>query len=185
MAPRITSSTDRRGRVRSGGFTLVELMVGTSLGAIVLTAMALLFSYTNRSFATLANYTTLNQKSLIALDYLTTDVRQAYSLVSYATNQLVFNMGPGSSNLTYTYNPSAKTLTRSQAGLSKTILTDCDQLTFSIFQRTPIEGTYDQYPPATVANCKVVQVDWSCSLRSIGSPVNSQTAQTAKIVLRK
>src|SRR5712692_3398561 len=74
---------------------------------------------------------------------------------------------------------------KSFAGQAKVLLTQCDDLRFAIYQRTPLPGTYDQYPVAAVTNCKVVAVKWVCSRTILGAKVNSEDIQEAKIVIRK
>ena len=64
------------------------------------------------------------------------------------------------------------------------LLRDCNALTFAIFQRNPIGGSYDQYPTATSATCKLVQLNWICSRSILGVQVNSESVQSAKFVLR-
>jgi hypothetical protein len=67
----------------------------------------------------------------------------------------------------------------------KPLLEQCDYLKFSIFQRNPIGGTYDQYPAATPATCKLVQLTWICSRPIVGSGKNTECVQSAKVVIRK
>lgn len=156
------------------------------IAGVAIAAVATLLSYTVRSFASLANYSDLNRSSMRALDYLTRDVRAATGITSFTTNQIVFNMGTNSPSLTYTYSATNKTLTRIEGTASKVLLVDCNRLTFSFYQRTPIAGTYDQYPLATdKAGCKVLVTDWTCTKNVLGKVSNTQHSQTAKIVLRK
>ena len=65
------------------------------------------------------------------------------------------------------------------------LLIECDYLHFGIFQRNPVGGTYDQYPAATPATCKLVQLRWLCSRDLIHSKFNTESVQSAKIVIRK
>jgi hypothetical protein len=66
------------------------------------------------------------------------------------------------------------------------LLKDCDFLDFQVFQRNSVNGTYDQYP-ATLDDTavKLVQVSWVCSRRLIGNLLNTESVQSAKIVIRK
>ncbi len=159
-------------------------MVSIGIGSIVLAAVATMVSYTGRSFSSLVNYVELDRKSRNALDVMTRDIRQVSFLSSYATNRLVFTDSDAVS-LTYTYDNGARTLTKSKGGTNTVLLTECDALAFNIFQRNPVAGTYDQYPTATVTNTKLVQVTWTCSRQVMASKVNTESVQTAKIVIRK
>jgi len=75
-------------------------------------------------------------------------------------------------------NPAARTLSRSKGATNKVLLTECDALQFSIFQRNPVGGTYDQYPTATIADTKLVQVTWTCSRMILGSEVNTDLSNS-------
>jgi uncharacterized protein (TIGR02599 family) len=173
----------RPGR-RALAFTLVDLLVAIVIGSIVLLAFAQLTAYTGRSFAALTNYVDLDRHSRDALDQMVSKIRQATELTSYGTNRLQFDYQK-TNTLIYTYSPSAKTLTETLGAANKVLLTGCDQLTFSMFQRNTADGTYDQFP-ATLTNniAKLVQVSWICSRTVLGTRINTESVQSAKIVIR-
>ena len=56
---------------------------------------------------------------------------------------------------------------------------------FSLYQRNPINGTYDQYPTANPDTCKLVQLSWICSRNILGKKANTESVQSAKVVIRK
>ena len=86
--------------------------------------------------------------------------------------------------LSFIYDPAAKQLTRVKGAQTDVLLTGCDSLTFSIYQRTPVPGSFDQYP-ATLATAKLVQVQWLCSRPLYyNSLQNTESMQSAKIVIR-
>lgn len=172
-------------RRAAAGFTLVEYLIGIAVGTLVLLALASLSLYSGRSFAGLANYADLNSKSLLAIDTMTRDIRQAVGLTSFSTNQLVFDNGSGNPPLTFTYSPVDRTLVRVEGTDKKVLLRDCDFLKFSVYQRSPLAGTYDQYPIAVPGTGKVVELTWVCSRTILGARLNTENAQTAKIVIRK
>src|SRR5262245_61177361 len=178
-----TTSSTLRIRARRG-FLLSELMIGIGVGTLVLCVVAAVTLYSARSFAILNNYSDLSATSAHALDQITKDVRQATGLTSFATNKVTFQMGSNTLPVTFTYNSQAQTLTRQSGALTTVLLTDCNSLGFSLYQRTPIKGTYDQYPSATSNDCKVMSVSWVCS-RKMVNLFNTENAQSAKIVLRR
>jgi hypothetical protein len=180
------ATSGQAGAVRAcRGWSLAETMVGVGVGSLVLLVVAGLSLYTGRTFAGLANYVDLNASSILALDQMTKDVRQAVSVTSYSSNELALNYGPGQPAVTFTYNVSSRKLIRQEGTKSKTLLKECDALSFAIYQRTPIGGTFDQYPVGEVTNCKLVAVSWNCSRKLLGTKANTEAAQTAKIVIRK
>lgn len=175
----------RFSRARRRAFTLVEILIASGLGAIVVTAIASLAYYSGRSFAALANYVELDMASRNALDVMTKDIRQANQLTHYSTNRLIFSF-PGGRTLMYSYDPNQRTLTRTLTNeRDRQLLKECDFLTFSIFQRNSLGGTYDQYPVATPGTCKVVQLNWVCSRKILKETANTESVQSAKIVIRR
>src|SRR5438105_4548205 len=66
-------------------FTLIELMVASGVGLIVLTSLMLVFLFANRSFASLTNYLDLDQKTQVALDKMSREIRQVNMLTDYSS----------------------------------------------------------------------------------------------------
>lgn len=159
-------------------------MVALGLSSVLFAGLASFTSYSSKAFASIANYVSLDADSRNALDRLTKDVRQVRRLTAHSATSLTFEDSDGTT-LSYVYDPNARTLTRTANGVSSVLLTQCDRLIFSIFQRNPIGGSYDQYPTADVATCKLVNVFWVCSRQVMGETFNTETVQTAKIVIRK
>ena len=178
-------STKAALRHRQAGGLLFEYLVAIGVGTLVVTALVGLTVYSARSFATLANYIDLNAAGARAMDTLTRDIRQSTGLTSYATNQLVFNDGTNANGLIYSYDPIERILVRRQGGNTNILLTGCDSVQFFIYQRTPLAGTYDQYPAAGATNCKVVAVKWTCSRTLLGVRSTTETDEEAKVVIRK
>jgi len=166
--------------------TLVELMVASAIGSIVSLGLASLVFYSGRSFASMANYVDLDHRSRIALDTMSRAIRQAKRLTSFTSTSLAFEDSDGGT-LSFVYDSSARTLTRSKNGTPDPdpLLQECDFLEFSIYQRNPVGGTYDQYPTATPGTCKLVQLNWVCSRKILGLKKNTESVQSAKIVIRK
>ena len=163
--------------------TLVEVVVASAVGMLLAVAVASFIIYSARSFVSIMNYSEMQGDSRNALDIITQEIRQANALTSYSTTNLTFDLG--GTPLSYTYDPTAKTLTRTRGAENKTLLRQCETLNFSIYQRNPVGGTYDQYPTATAATCKLVQLYWVCSRKVLGTRLNTETIRSAKIVIRK
>lgn len=178
-------------KTRSRGFTLVEMLIATAVGGLVLSAVMAMSLFSARSFAAIGNYVDLDIKSRTALDTMTSDIRQALDLSSASSNGLSFHMvdiGTGTTNvLQYIYDPSGKTLRRSYLGQSTTLLTNCTFMQFALFQRNSIQtNSYEQFVTADVASCKVIQLTWICSRDVLkGRLVNTESVQSAKVVMRK
>ncbi len=167
------------------------MLVASAVGGIVLAAVMALAFFSARSFAALTNYVELDNFSRNALDTMSREIRQSDGLVSGDDHQLTFqHRNPTNGQpftVSYTYDPSTKQLVRHQSGTAeaKVLLQECDYLRFSIYQRNPIGGTYDQYPTANPDTCKLVQLSWICSRNILGKRANTESVQSAKVVIRK
>lgn len=170
---------------QDSGFSLIELMISAGVGAIIMTAIILSFICCTRSFAAIGNYIDLNRASQSALDQMSRDIRQASLLQSFATNQLVF-LDSNSNQLTFAWSPVTSELTRSSGGATDVLLKSCDYLLFDISQRNPVtDGTFGFYSASNnPAICKLVSVSWRCARTIFGQKVNTESVQTAKIVMR-
>jgi Tfp pilus assembly protein PilW len=166
---------------RRSGMTLAEIMVTTLIASLVLTIIATLTIFATRSVLAMTNYTELDQDSRNTLDILTRDIRQASGLVSFAANRIVIRF-PDSNTCTYVYNQNLGTLVRSNSSGSKILLEGCDQLTFQVSQRNPSNDFY--FYQATIATAKLIDVSWKCSREIKAQKVNTESIQTAKIVMR-
>jgi len=162
----------------------VELLVTTAISGLLLVALLQVVFHTGRSFAAWANYLELDRNSRNALDQMVYKIRQADELKSFSSNRLVFSYFK-TNDLVYEYSPADRTLTETVAGETKTLLTGCDLLKFAMFQRNTAAGTYDQFPATQTNNtAKLVQLSWTCSRSVLGARINSESVQSAKIVIR-
>lgn len=165
--------------------TLVEIMVATAIGTLILAAAGSLMVYNARSLAALTNYADLDRYSRGAVDKLSQDIRQSTDLISFTSTEIQFNSSRGRSNITYTYYPDARTLVRRQGNNRETLLQECDSLTFTVYGRNNVSNTWDQFVVTTAANAKLIKLNWTCSRTILGQAVNTESVQTAKIVMRK
>src|SRR5262245_47470475 len=183
MDCKITST--KRSERHQLAVTLVELMVAMAIGSVVLTAVASFFLYSAKSFVGIMNYVDLEQYSQNALDKVTRDIRQTDSLAAFSTNSLTFRDADGNA-LIFEYSPTTKELSRRKTGQGREVLLkSCDFFEAKVYQRTPIGGVYDYFPTATATNTKMVSISWVCSRKILGTTMNTESVQTAKIVLRK
>lgn len=174
-------------RPSSTGATLLEMMITLSVGMIVMAAVASLTLFTARSFVASGNYADLDRASFIALDTLSRDIRQSRALTAFTTNKLVLTDNDNTT-LVYQYTPATGLFTRQKNGTTKVLLKQCDFLKFAIYQRTPTNG-WNWYPiTASLSNAtataKLVDVSWKCSRKILGAKVNTESVQTAKVVIR-
>ena len=195
-------TTTFRIRKRCAGMTMSEMLVAVGISGMVVIAVAMVLFHSGRSFVAMVNYVDLDNKSRKALDRMSQEIREANSLSSFSTtnlpsgqtvtNGLVFAGTETSGTaytLNYSYNPGTKELTRTkvESGLtnSEVLLTGCSYLTFGLFQRNSPTNSFDQFDLETGNNCKVVQLYWVCSRSIFGQAVNTESIQSAKVVIRK
>jgi len=165
------------------GMTLVELMVATGVGSLVLASIMTVFVTSNRTFISMGNYIAMEQSSRNALDQMSRDIRKAKDLISFSTNQLVFNY-LGTTNLTYRYDPETRQLSQwKTGGATNVLLSECDSLTFSMFNNVPQPGGVFTNT-TSVARGKSISVAWRCSRTIMGKKITSEDMQEAQIVIR-
>ena len=164
--------------------TLIDLLIASTIATILFAAVGTLAVSTARSFVAMGNYGDLDRASRNALDILSRDVRQSRQLLSYTPKQISLRANDNST-LTYSFNPSTGNFTRQNGGTNKVLLTQCDYLNFSIYQRNP-SNNWGWYPVSSnlIATTKLIDVSWKCSRKILGEKVNTESVQTAKIVLR-
>ena len=151
---------------------------------LLMLALASVSMLSGRTFVAFYNYVEMDDRNRIGMDTLTRDLRECDRVTACTSSRLDIEDSDGFT-ITYQFNSGPATLTRTKAGIVKTLLSGCDTLTFSIAQRTPKDGSYEVYPTATPATAKVVNVSWSCSRLIFGRKANTENVQTARIVIRK
>jgi len=172
----------------TSGMTLIETVVAMGVGVLVLTVVAVLSVYALRSFTAMGNYADLEAKSRMALDRITSDMRQATG---------VLNFDPGGSwlrltnavervRLEYFWDAEERELVCVKDGqASPAYLTECDEWNFTLYQRTPRPDSTNQFYPTTEPGmCKMIEMNWKCSRTILGKKWNTESVQTARIVLR-
>ena len=125
----------------------------------------------------------LDDTSRNALDVMTKEIRQTKGLSGYQTNALTF-IDYDDKPLQYLYDPAEQKLTRVKGGITSVLLRECDSLEFHIYQRTPQPGTNGVYAATDYSQCKLVDMKWRCSRSLFGRKANTETVQTAQVVLR-
>ena len=193
---RLVSFHSARRRLQHG-MTLVEVMIATGLGSMVLGALSLFTMYGARSSVAVINYTDLDAKSRYALDVISREVRQANALLDYQPNlpvkYLTLTNSDQGTSIKITFDSTARTLTLDKTGqTTQTNLTECESWGFNLYQRTPwVTGTNVTFYPSTnsagnvdISLCKLINLSWKCSRSILGNKVNTESVQSAQIVLR-
>jgi prepilin-type N-terminal cleavage/methylation domain-containing protein len=117
----LRTQSRRRGQ---RGFSLVELIIATSLAAIVLAAILSAYLYVGRNLTRLVNTQEQETKSRRTIRQFTDDVSAAIKLTTASATSLVLTkpLASGNATVSYTYSSGNGTLTRTQSGASQTLL---------------------------------------------------------------
>ena len=173
-------------RSRSG-YTLVEVTIAVGLGVLILGLTVATMITLTHSMAAISNYFQLDTDSRTTMNYMSRDVRNASTVTSISTNSLSM------SGTDYTGNPFSFTYTWDGANLwryfyngSETnislMLSNCNYLCFSNYMRVP--NTNFTFYAAGTNTTKLISVTWGCSRSILGQKLNTESVQTANIVIR-
>jgi len=190
------SGTRSEGHRRKNGWTLPEILIAVAIGSMVLVVVGALTIYGLRSFVAIGNYTDLDAKSRGAMDRMSREIRQASSLIGYQTNAaskwIMFTNSDLGFTVKYVWDAGSRKLTCEKIGQSPQVyLTECDRWDFTFYQRTPQANKTNVFYPATnnagiydLRECKLIDMTWKCSRTLLGKKWNTESVQTAQIVLR-
>lgn len=184
----------------SAGFTLLELLVSVGLGVVVIGVIVSISIVTSWNYVATYNYVKMEDQSRNALDIINREIRNCTDLVSYsngtantASSFLKLTNDYSNYGVTFSYDGAADTLTMAKTGEStRTLLTQCDNFSFQLFNRVPNIGTtnFTFYASTNGAGAivatltKVINMNWKCSRTILGSKLNTEIVQTAQVVLR-
>ena len=163
---------------------MAEAVITIGITGMIMAALATMLALSGYNFGALTNYVDLDGGNRIAMDTITRDLRECNRVTACNGTALTIEDSDGDT-ISYSYSSTTQTLTRTKNGVPKVLLHGCETLAFSLAQRNPIGGSYDVYPAATPATAKVVSVSWNCSRTIFGRRSNSESAQTARVVIRK
>jgi len=185
IPPSFSRRTSRNSR---GGWTLPELMVAVVCGIIILSSLMLICTFSMRSYFAIANYTELDWKSRNALDVMSQDIRNMDTVTSYTTNGIAL-VGLDGSTVSYQWNSATSAFNRTYTSAGGTtsitaLLTNCTILVFHVYSRVPTNSFIFPDTSSDPSQTKLIDVSWRCARAIFGSETNSESVQTAKIVMR-
>ena len=130
-------------------FTLIEMLVSVSLGLLIVAGAGSVYIFSAKSFVSMSNHDDLSRRNRQASDLLSRDIRSATAVSSATRSQIVLQSQKG--NVTYAFDDTAGTLTRSQAGQARVLLAGLTSLSFSLYQRPASGAAYEDFPAATAS----------------------------------
>ena len=198
------SSTPRTEPGRRG-FTLVELMVSTTLASLLMVGVLSSFLMMGRSGANVQNYTQLEVKARKALEYFSREARLAYGITSYSANSVTLQIPDTSSSrntiaytVTYTFDSAAGTFSRTGPAIDNTtspnstavLLTGVQQITgsnpFNYYRlvTTDYASGFTSNTASNVTEIKQVEINFIVSLASTTVVTASNRVLSARFILR-
>ena len=166
---------------RERGFTLVEVMVATSLAAILLTAVLGAYLFLGRNLTRLVNFQGQDVYSRKALRYFTTDVSSAIQLTTTSDVALTLTKPTAGANVTvsYSYSSGAGTLMRTEGATTVKVLTGLTAFSFTYYSES---GTVITGSPQSV---KAVEFSYTSAAGSSGSGTRaSYTSVSPRVLVR-
>jgi hypothetical protein len=188
-----------RGGKSRAAFTLMELLISFAVALVVITGIAAVWLYTEKTYLEVSNYTAMIDQSRKTLDIFGKDIRNSSALVAFSTNNpsyLELTNATLGVLYTITYNTNTSQVTIATTGQGTTTnLTGCDSWSFSLYSRAPNLNNFTNditfYPSTNTLTgqldptfCKLIYVNWICSRTILGVKLNTEDVQTAEIVLR-
>lgn len=151
----------------SNGFTLVELLVATSISAFLLASIIGTFLTFAVGARSVGAYSAMSQDSRVALEYFARDMRAAEDVIEAGTNKLSVRFPDSSfyqgNRVTYEFDTAANLLFRIEEDKSgselsnEVILEEVEQFAFSYFD--PLAKSLSVSTPSILLSVKSVQVD--------------------------
>lgn len=152
--------------------------------SLIVLAVTTFTMFSGQTIVQLYNYVDLDDDNRTAIDQITRDVRQANRVKSCTTGTLTLEDADGL-DIIYAFEPSTHRVVRLKNGVRTELLKECERFSFTLGQRNTQVGGYDVYEAATPATAKVVNVAWMCSRTVRGALKNTESVQTARIIIRK
>jgi len=126
------------------GFTLVEVLIVTTLCGLVLAVSTGSLLFLAKSTQGLGNYQEMNMTSRFALEAFGSDARMTDDVNSVSSSQVsleVYNSSGGTDTVVYAYDADEGVFSRTQNGTTKSILEDVQSLSFVFYNLNGSETT--------------------------------------------
>lgn len=180
------TTTITRTKPGDRGFTLVEVLIGSTIGTMVLAGVLATFLMMGRSGANIANYSVMEAQARRALEELSQDIRMG-EWVTWTSSQSITVKVPHEyssltatiiyDNVTYSYNSTTKTFNRT-VGTNTTIL--ARNVASCAFER------FDRLNNATASanSTKRIKLTLVCRTQSQTAAAATNTILSAAYILR-
>ena len=119
-----TSTAASKSRLRRAGFSLVEMLIATTIAGVAMGAVLSSVLFIGRTCISTTDYTDMDAEARRALETFGRDVRMAQDINGYSNNgaTLTLPTNSGTTTVTYSYNPGNKTFYRNYGASNQTAL---------------------------------------------------------------
>jgi prepilin-type N-terminal cleavage/methylation domain-containing protein len=165
----------------AAGFTLVELLIATSILAFVLAGVLAAYLFVGRNLTRLINFQHQEVESRRTLRNFTQDLSAASQLTTTTTTSLVLSKptASGTMTVTYTYNATNSTLKRDDATTSQTLASGLTSFTFNYYNEAGVAVT------SSPQSVKAVELVYASGVGSSASGTLARyTTVSPRILLR-
>jgi prepilin-type N-terminal cleavage/methylation domain-containing protein len=164
-------------------FTLVEVLVSVTLASMLSLAAITSFLFTLRGERSLANYGEMNARARMVLEQMGEDFRMAGDVPagSFNSTSVLVKLPTNASasawqDVTWSYNPSAGTVSRTVGGTSTVFATDVTSFVFTYYNTAGAA-------PGNDIELKQIQLSMRL-LRRVQSATTSEFITSAQFTLR-
>jgi type II secretory pathway pseudopilin PulG len=179
-------------RLREGGFTLVEMMIGATISSFVLAAVLTTFLFMGRSGANVQNYNDMEVQARNALEYFAEDTRQASGVVWNSTASVQLTVG--TNYITYSYDSGTKRFSRVVATVAapgtptstRVLVTGITSFAFSAYNIAGSSIAISTATERTAANgtTKQLQISLEAARTNTTVVAATNTVLSARFILR-
>jgi hypothetical protein len=159
----------------------VEILVATSVSAIIFAGILTAYLFVGRNLTRLVNLQHQEVESRRALRYVTQDVSSAIALTSATTSLLALTKptSSGTASVSYSYSSGSGTLSRTDSAGTQTILTGLTSFSITYYNEG---GTAISSSPQSV---KSVEMAFTATAGSSGSGTLARyTTVSPRVILR-
>jgi Tfp pilus assembly protein PilW len=178
------------------GYSLVELAVTLGVASIVLVVLGTLSSFGLQSFLVMGNSAALDNRSRLAADQMTRELRQATGVLRYdvlpESKLLRLTNRVEGYAVEYSWNADTRTVTCQKTDAPAIVcLTDCDTWDAAFFQNVTLASISQPYLPATnqagildLNQARIIAFSWTCSRPVALSKARTGNAHNLQVALR-
>ncbi len=181
LDPAVLASPRPARTARRGGFTLVEIMIGSTISAFVLAAVLSAYMFLIRSGVNLVNYNEMEQQARTALELFAEDTRQASSITWNSKDSVTLVVN--STAIVYQYDSSAKVFQRLASGTTRNLLSGVQSFEFKAYSITGAAISLSDLTAASKAT-KQLQVSLNAARSNQTVTRATNTVLSARFILR-